>query len=557
MANTRRSSIFASAGGRSSIMPSYSSTAIKDTRPIRDATFRTESSQNIQSYLSQHGSQVELSAKWSVSPTQREFQNLFRFLADSLIGPGFPWGKKFDDDCLSILRDLRYPAMETNWPNLLAMLNWMVELCKAQDHWHDPDIVSDPLLWQANELPLDYPQLEDRLLWDFSSKMYKEWFDGVTDDDFSHGERELEEAFERITLASGEECERLETEVSKRDVELRQLQAQEPPLKRIEEEYVQLMSDKTKFIAFIDLHRQKADKLKQGNTKARSVVQEHARNIASAASELQEAEAAVSAQNLSADEVNRMNHERESLSRHLDELRTKIVEASKAAYDQEMLVTKSMDRFEQLLQDYEALSHQIGTTTSVSDPFQHPELPNVNFSIDIDLGAESLSDIQESGRSAMQAIRPALQQYCESFRRQASELQDDAIALEEQHERIAQEVEIHKEELSRREERLNFVHEQAEEAKSQLQAETIETNRTVAKLETEVTAMSTASQQGVLASRSNLEGKRIAFKELRHRTQQQQEHVIQQLMSHIDVIIKAKDHTANSLSGVRSFAEAQ
>lgn len=44
----------------------------------------------------------------------------------------------------------------------------------------------------------------------------------------------------------------------------------------------------------------------------------------------------------------------------------------------------------------------------------------------------------------------------------------------------------------------------------QLQAETIETNRTVAKLETEVTAMSTASQQGVLASRSHLEGKRIA-----------------------------------------------
>lgn len=128
-------------------MPSYSSTSVKDTRPIRDATFRTESSQNIQSYLLQHGSQVELSAKWSVSPTQREFQNLFRFLADNLIGPGFPWGKKFDDDCLAILRDLRYPAMETvsktalaapggyqNWPNLLAMLSWMVELCKVCDH---------------------------------------------------------------------------------------------------------------------------------------------------------------------------------------------------------------------------------------------------------------------------------------------------------------------------------------------------------------------------------------------------------------------------------------
>jgi hypothetical protein len=32
------------------------------------------------------------------------------------------------------------------------------------------------------------------------------------------------------------------------------------------------MSDKTKFIAFIELHRQKAEKIKQGVTKARSII---------------------------------------------------------------------------------------------------------------------------------------------------------------------------------------------------------------------------------------------------------------------------------------------
>lgn len=49
----------------------------------------------------------------------------------------------------------------------------------------------------------------------------------------------------------------------------------QPPLKTLEEEYVRLMSDKTKFIAFIDLHRQKADKIKQGTAKAKAVISDH------------------------------------------------------------------------------------------------------------------------------------------------------------------------------------------------------------------------------------------------------------------------------------------
>lgn len=44
----------------------------------------------------------------------------------------------------------------------------------------------------------------------------------------------------------------------------------------------------------------------------------------------------------------------------------------------------------------------------------------------------------------------------------------------------------------------------------QYAAETAETNRTVTKLETEVTAMSTASQQGVLTTHSHLESTKIA-----------------------------------------------
>ena len=46
----------------------------------------------------------------------------------------------------------------------------------------------------------------------------------------------------------------------------------QPPLKLLEEEYIQLMSDKTKFIAFIDLHKLKAEKIKLGNERAKAAI---------------------------------------------------------------------------------------------------------------------------------------------------------------------------------------------------------------------------------------------------------------------------------------------
>lgn len=108
---------------------------------------------------------------------------------------------------------------------------------KAQDNWKNNDIVSDPLLCAPNALPVNHPQIEERLLWHFTSDMYYDWFHNGTGH-FPEAERELEEGYgefasgvwlttERISAATVAECERLEVEAKQKDEELRQLQAQE------------------------------------------------------------------------------------------------------------------------------------------------------------------------------------------------------------------------------------------------------------------------------------------------------------------------------------------
>ncbi|OXC84438.1 kinetochore protein NDC80 [Cryptococcus neoformans AD1-7a] len=566
--SVRRSSVFTSnSQGRTSMAPGVYSTAYKDPRPLRDKVFQSNCMRNVNEYLISVRYPLPLTAKTLTSPTAKEFQSIFKFLVNDLVDPGAAWGKKFEDDTLSILKDLKYPGMDSvsktaltapgapqSWPNMLAMLNWLVDLCKALDNWDDPEIISDPLMIPATELLLDYPNLDDRLLWDFAAKTYSQWFDGEAEE-FDEAEQELEHAYDRMASATVAECEKLEREIQKRNVEIQQLHAQEPPLKKLEDEYVQLMSDKNKFISFLDQQGQKIEKIRLRISKVKEAVIGQEAELEARQSELARIEQAVAAQNLTPDEVQRMNHERDSLTRSLEDLRNKISEASQFAYDQEMVVTKSMDRFEGLLTDYNSLAHQIGLLDSSLDV---PSLAaDVNYNLDIDLGAEELEEMKAVGVRMRSIIWQALQTCRETFRQEALGLGNGTIALEDEFDKLGQSVERQKEEVGNLEVRLKIVHNQAEDAQSQIASENSDTNKIITQLETEVTNMLAASQQGVLSTQSQLESTRIAFKELRHKTALFQDSVVAEVGEHIDAIIKAKEHTANSLKSIRALAETQ
>ena len=110
---------------------------------MRQTAFMNNCAKNIQDYLMVQRCPIPLTSKMFLSPTTKDFQSIFRYLVQELVDPGMVWGKKFEDDVINLLKDLRYPAMETigrtglgapggrDWAPLLAMLNWLVELCKV------------------------------------------------------------------------------------------------------------------------------------------------------------------------------------------------------------------------------------------------------------------------------------------------------------------------------------------------------------------------------------------------------------------------------------------
>lgn len=119
---------------------------IEDPRKseYRSAHFQKICRDNIEEYLYSTGRfPHSLGPRGLNSPTQKEFQLIVQFLVKEL-DPSFVWGKSFESDCMTIMRDMRYPSPEqisktslgaaggpTAWPALLAMLNWLVDLARV------------------------------------------------------------------------------------------------------------------------------------------------------------------------------------------------------------------------------------------------------------------------------------------------------------------------------------------------------------------------------------------------------------------------------------------
>lgn len=114
----------------------------QDTRPLRDRKFQLDCMNTVQEYLLESHYPVAITAKTFTSPTQKEFVQMFRYLIDEFIDPvAFEQFKKPEDAAIAILKDLRYPGMDScgktawgapgspaHYPGMLAMLCWLVEL---------------------------------------------------------------------------------------------------------------------------------------------------------------------------------------------------------------------------------------------------------------------------------------------------------------------------------------------------------------------------------------------------------------------------------------------
>ncbi|KAJ2866902.1 kinetochore-associated Ndc80 complex subunit ndc80, partial [Coemansia asiatica] len=338
--------------------------AVKDPRAIKERAFQAKAQQRIVSYLSSHGYPGLLTPKTLATPTVKDFQTIFRFLYAQL-DPRYVYQKKFEEDALNILRGIRYPYVNnisrshiysagsmSTWPGLLAMLLWLVELIECVTQMNPQEIdVNDPGF-------KDSAQFVDRVFFDYLSKAYPVWLD--SGEEPVELEQALARQFEQKNAHLIQETAEIERQLANAKTELDALQSNESPLVQLERERVELISDKEKFESYIQRleikHQRMADFV------ANQRQQQDTAQVEQMALEKEKAEIqkVVDAQQISTEDVDRMNSERNQLLETLKNVQEKVQEATKTVWEKEIKLQRVLDDVETLVQDYSSKAHKLG-----------------------------------------------------------------------------------------------------------------------------------------------------------------------------------------------------
>jgi kinetochore protein NDC80 len=183
---------------------------------------------------------------------------------------------------------------------------------------------------------------------------------------------------------------------------------------------------------------------------------------ATARQHLSGVEAEVAAQNLSPDEISRMQHDKVALAQQLQDIGNKIAEVKRQRLDQEVRVTNCMDECEQQLDAYDLLGNRIYTLGVTPDPLP-TGFVHIDYSLNVVLGAEDVQAILRSGRAKLETIRPALDSYAQGSRDQIDKLCEEETALERKHQDLMESVDNKREEVLRRKIRYDKERKQVDE----------------------------------------------------------------------------------------------
>ncbi|KAK9767830.1 kinetochore-associated Ndc80 complex subunit ndc80, variant 2 [Basidiobolus ranarum] len=426
-AGIRRSSV------RSSIAPNGGSGVSKDPRPLRDKGWQHDTIRAITEFLIETGYNQPISTKTLQTPTSKDFQSIFKFLYAKL-DPRYVYQKKFEEEVPGLLKGLKYPFADQisksqlyavgsmhSWPNLLGMLQWIVDLIICVDKLnHTSDFDGQP----GNE-----PTFQDEMFFKYISKSYIAFLSG--DDNYEDMEHDLTIHFEQ-------KLENVETEISRLNKEIDQLKAEhegyvsvESPLIAAQKEHDILKSDTEKFTEYLNHLQSKKEKIKEANVTLDGEVHSKEQEFAQLEEEKATLQKQVDEQEISMTDVERMNAERNQLSKNVNTANMRLEEINKTSWEKEIETQKKLDDVERVIQEFNSFAYKLGLI-----PSESPYANGIEFDIKLNQHATRVEDMVSV--DIKNVIRPALMELRSNLNSSLHHTEDEAIVLQENLDRLTE-----------------------------------------------------------------------------------------------------------------------
>lgn len=554
--STRRGSMWT--GGAVLSQPSSSQT-VKDTRPLRDRQYQTKMRQDILSYLQSSGFDITMATLANIQG--KDYRAIFDFLILNL-DPFHPLNQnaRFEDEFVPALKAVRYPfahqidnkwlaapASMHSWPSLLGVLHWLVELNKMRT---DYLCSGHPSLQIVSDIPdeFDDPLDHKALAFNYYEEAYTVWLDLI--DDFAEPNQNLEDRYakknEQVQMELEEQSNRLDQAKSV----ITKLKSSSAPITKLQNENMLLKADSEKFQKILQQYEGRKKKLIDTIAYEKAELQREGARLEQLTTEQERLSEIVKAQNLTPEEVIRMNTDHETLSRTLEDLKQKISETHQIVMTLEVKVTNRVAGAEEALDLYNNLLSSLELFPPLPPPWQ-----DVDLTLDLNPAASNPQQLL-SGADIRKVIKPTLSAIAESKRSNRASIESERIKIDNELDQLTLECENVDEEIAEVEKKVGGLNEQADDLRDAAQQEALVASGEAVRLERDLAHARTAALANGMGVKSRLQTLQFNYREQMEKVSRLKEETVRAIIKNSHEIAMFKEEVSRHLGELRDFAEA-
>ncbi|KIK39942.1 hypothetical protein CY34DRAFT_807720 [Suillus luteus UH-Slu-Lm8-n1] len=554
--SSRRGSVWT---GGASLVPPSGSQAFKDPRPLRERSYQSKMKQEIYSWL--QATEFEISMQTLSSITGKDYRAMFQHLV-AIVDPGYPFDSRlrFEDEFQPALKALRYPFAAQidnkwlaapgsmhSWPALLAALHWLVEMGKARLNYLES--VDDPTLQIVDRIPEEFsdPIHHQALAFEYFSEAYVAFFHGA--DVFHEQDKALEASYAKKNERVVGDLEDKKALLAQGVKELDELRASKAPLEKLQKIRACILDDRAKFDDV--LHRLESRKRQLIESVAREKAELAARsqNFDQLKAEHEKLTEVVKVQNLTPEEVIRMNTDHETLARNLEDLKHKISEARKTVMSLEVITTNRGAAAEEALDLYGNLLSAVGLFPPLPPPFD-----NIDLRLELNTATANPQQLL-LGSDIRRVIKPTLSSVAEIKRTERADIESERIKVDNELDQLTLECENVDEEVREVEQKVMGLNEQADDLRDAAQQESMVSNAEAARLERELAHARTAALSSGMGVKSRLQALQFDYREQIAKVSRLKDETIRAIAKNSNEIGLFKEEVSAQLRRLRDFVE--
>ncbi|XP_048494160.1 kinetochore protein NDC80 homolog [Beta vulgaris subsp. vulgaris] len=516
--------------------PSSSSFGLTTTTNSRHHTDKQSMVRSINAYLSSHN--ISLSLSFKPLPSAKVVTDILRFLLSRFGFSGNSSGIKgnnnstLDDDLFLLLKylncphkinksALRAPAAPHAFPQMLAVIYWLVQLADYLDHLHSEDktdrfsFMKDALMVYAVDSYLPYMSGDDEAV---------ELLD-----------REFSEKMEREKASLEANLKSLDDEGKLLESELEKLKTKPSEREMYESRFKDLERDLQKFQGYVD-------SLQDSNSITQKSLEEKGKELAAKVEEIrrtqeenEELKKRVEAQGMNMRDAERMKRELQAVEREISEAEASRSSWEEKSWDLDALIGQKLKELENLSVE----CNQALRRLKLQGDFQYL------------LDAKGSTPAEVLGINYKSTLKPAISLLADEIKQSTTAKLEEFIALQEQSKELTTRIEAKRNRLKALQLHIDESEQQFEVTRNQIEEYTSwctnEAQRIRAEMEEEAHNIDNMEKEAA----DTLRDAELKLQEEIRLSEQETQLCAYELFAMIDLVSRCKEYTEKKISDMK------